>query len=65
VVADHQKYQFRLVRASNDASGRGIAGQWISSGVWRFARHPNYLGEIMLWCGIFITSTSVLSGTHD
>jgi steroid 5-alpha reductase family enzyme len=26
----------------------------ISSGVWKYSRHPNYLGEILVWIGIFV-----------
>jgi steroid 5-alpha reductase family enzyme len=53
------------VRPPNDASGRGVVGQWISSGFWRYARHPNYGGEIFLWTGIFIVASSVLSGMYS
>jgi steroid 5-alpha reductase family enzyme len=26
----------------------------ISSGIWKYSRHPNYMGEILVWIGIFI-----------
>lgn len=32
----------------------------IFSGLWKASRHPNYFGEILVWLGIFIMSTSIL-----
>ena len=34
---------------------------FLCSGLWKVSRHPNYFGEILLWAGSFIISTSVLS----
>jgi steroid 5-alpha reductase family enzyme len=30
-------------------------------GLWKYTRHPNYFGEITLWWGILIMSTSILT----
>jgi steroid 5-alpha reductase family enzyme len=29
------------------------AGEFLRSGVWAWCRHPNYLGEILFWWGLF------------
>lgn len=46
VVADAQKARFRA-----DPAHRG---RWIDVGLWAWCRHPNYLGEIILWTGVFL-----------
>ena len=52
LVADIQLHRFQK-RASN-------RGQIIRTGVWRHARHPNYLGEILMWWGVYAVMLSVL-----
>jgi len=54
VTADAQKRRFREDPAN--------AGRFISTGLWAWSRHPNYLGEILLWIGVFLIAVPVLSG---
>lgn len=51
-TADQEKLMFK-----NSAANRG---KWCSVGVWKYSRHPNYFGEILLWWGVFLASTPVL-----
>lgn len=44
--ADSQKFVFK-----NNEKNKG---KWIDTGLWKYSRHPNYLGEIFVWVGIFI-----------
>ncbi len=34
---------------------------FLTSGLWKYSRHPNYFGEITFWTGLFIFS---FSGEH-
>jgi steroid 5-alpha reductase family enzyme len=45
-VADWQKYQFK-----NNPQNKG---KFIQSGLWKYSRHPNYLGEILFWWCLFL-----------
>ena len=52
VVSDAQKRAFRA-----DPANRG---RFIAHGLWSVSRHPNYLGEITLWWGIFVAALPAL-----
>ena len=54
VVADNQKTVFNT-EPNNQ-------GKWIDSGMWSYSRHPNYLGEILLWTGIACFGISCFTG---
>ena len=54
IIADLQKTKFRANVDNKD--------KFISIGLWKYSRHPNYLGEIILWFGISLISFSSLEG---
>ena len=41
-----------------------LRDKWISHGLWSVVRHPNYLGEIILWTGLFISASSTFTEVH-
>jgi steroid 5-alpha reductase family enzyme len=50
MVADYQMHQFRQNRQERS--------ELMRSGVWRHSRHPNYLGEIIVWWGVYLVMLS-------
>ncbi|MCQ2400052.1 MAG: DUF1295 domain-containing protein, partial [Clostridia bacterium] len=35
-------------------------GGFIRNGLWKYSRHPNYLGEITMWWGVALATVSVM-----
>ena len=48
-IADFQMHRYRKHRTST----------FIRDGLWKYSRHPNYLGEILMWWGIAFSVLSV------
>ena len=38
------------------------AGASSTAGLWRYSRHPNYFGEILVWWGLFVYAVPFLDG---
>jgi steroid 5-alpha reductase family enzyme len=49
----------QLARFKKD---RGNRGRVITSGLWKYTRHPNYFGEVALWWGVWLIACSVPGG---
>lgn len=45
-VADYQLFVFK-----NKPENKG---KIITTGLWKYSRHPNYFGEVLLWWGLFV-----------
>jgi steroid 5-alpha reductase family enzyme len=50
--SDLQKYQFNKDNKED---------KWISTGLWKYSRHPNYFGEILFWLGVYLFTFSSLT----
>jgi len=44
--ADFQKFAFN----NNSKNSK----KFITTGLWKYSRHPNYLGEMLCWIGIYV-----------
>jgi steroid 5-alpha reductase family enzyme len=53
-VADTQKAAFKAKEENR--------GRFVSTGLWRYSRHPNYFGEMLVWWGLFVYAVTVLHG---
>jgi len=51
VVADGQMREFKKTRKS---------GEHIETGLWKHSRHPNYLGEVILWWGVWVMQIGLI-----
>jgi len=49
-TADVQMHKFRKNRTGN----------FIRKGLWKYSRHPNYLGEILMWWGVALAAVCVM-----
>ncbi|MHB8962151.1 MAG: DUF1295 domain-containing protein [Saccharofermentanales bacterium] len=49
-LSDQTMHRFRMA---------ALPGEVCDKGLWKYSRHPNYLGEILMWWGIFIMLISV------
>lgn len=45
LVADEQMRRFARTKSPGDVMDRGM---------WRYSRHPNYFGEILFWCSLWL-----------
>jgi steroid 5-alpha reductase family enzyme len=53
-VSDHELVRFKR-RPENE-------GRIITTGLWKFSRHPNYFGEAVLWWGLFFIALPAPGG---
>ena len=53
-IGDYQLKRFLQQRTDRSAI--------LETGLWRYSRHPNYFGEVLLWWGIFLCTVPLQNG---
>jgi steroid 5-alpha reductase family enzyme len=53
-ISDAQKSAFKGTEKNRE--------RFISSGLWKYSRHPNYFGEMLVWWGLFVYAVPFLHG---
>jgi steroid 5-alpha reductase family enzyme len=56
-AADNTKFVFRAKPENRN--------KFITEGLWRYSRHPNYFGEILMWCAIAGMATWAAASGDD
>lgn len=56
VIGDFQMKAFKKDPANS--------GKIITTGLWKYTRHPNYFGEALLWWGIWLMAVPVIDGIY-
>ncbi|MFC1649484.1 DUF1295 domain-containing protein [Patescibacteria group bacterium] len=54
-VADYQLYHFKQA----DGNKKKV----FTGGLWKYSRHPNYLGEILMWIGLYLAALPYTYGS--
>ncbi|MBK6345462.1 MAG: DUF1295 domain-containing protein [Bacteroidales bacterium] len=55
-MGDYQLTRFRKYPLNS--------GKIITTGLWKYTRHPNYFGEALLWWGIWLMAVPVVDGIY-
>jgi len=59
-VADQQQWDFQKAKAAAIAAGRDPEQRFVTSGLWRFSRHPNFFFEQAQWWVLYLMGAAAL-----
>lgn len=61
-VADQQQWDFQSTKHSMFLDGEELTGHYkqgfLTTGLWKYSRHPNFFGEMCLWWSFYLFSVS-------
>lgn len=61
-VADYQQWRFQSAKKEMTESGRPLTGVYargfLSEGLWKYSRHPNYFAEQSIWIAFYLFSVA-------
>src|SRR5205814_4068263 len=57
-IADQQQWRFQKEKAQRRVSQREITQPFLTSGLFRYSRHPNFFCEIGMWWSLYLFSVA-------
>lgn len=57
-VADNQQWNFQQDKKRRIEAGEDVAHPFLTTGLFRYSRHPNYFCEIAMWCVFYLFSVA-------
>ena len=60
-VADHQKSAHKKTFANASDDAKETMNGWCDVGTYATCRHPNYLGELVFWFGLFLAGVPAMA----
>jgi steroid 5-alpha reductase family enzyme len=52
-VADEQQWRFQCAKQAAKARGDAVHGEFVTTGLFRYSRHPNFFCEQAMWWAIY------------
>lgn len=62
-VADQQQWRFQSDKYARKARGEAVAAEFLTTGLFRWSRHPNFFCEMALWWSFYLFSVAAGGGT--
>ena len=61
-IADRQQWYFHRDKHARLARGEVVASPFLTTGLFRYSRHPNFFCEISLWWSVYLVSVAAGAG---
>jgi steroid 5-alpha reductase family enzyme len=61
-IADNQQWAFQEDKRGRAARGEPITAQFVTTGLWRYSRHPNFFCEQSIWWSFYLFSIAAGAG---
>lgn len=61
-LADQQQWAFQSDKAARKARGEAVSAEFVTTGLFRFSRHPNFFCEQGMWWMIYLFSVAAGAG---
>jgi steroid 5-alpha reductase family enzyme len=61
-IADEQQWRFQSDKAARAARGEPVAAGFLTTGLFRWSRHPNFFCEMAIWWSFYLFSVAAGAG---